>query len=240
MQTKEAFRSHKQILAELAAARDEVRVQLHLLSLEARERWQELEKTLDAVEQKLNQSSEQAAAGVVAKVHEATQTARDFLKSHAHRAAELDAPVSSIMSPNVRTCGPDDSLNHVAQLLWEGNCGSLPVVGAHGALLGMITDRDICMASYTQGRSLAELSVESAMSRGVYLCGVDEPIARALALMSEKQVHRLPIVSSTGQIVGIVAVADIARWAYALPRRQVALEALASTLAAISEQRDPS
>lgn len=237
MSTHEPIRSRKEALAELASARDEAKVQLHLFSLEARERWQELEKVIDTLEFKIGQSSEKAAEGFVSKVREATRTAKEFLHTHSGRPAELTSPVSSIMGTDVHTCGPQDSLNRAAQILWDTNCGCAPVLGPDGALLGMLTDRDICMASYTQGRPLSAASVESAMSRQVYSCSVNDPIEHVLSLMREKQVHRVPVTTSEGRLAGIVSLADLARWVRLLPRHHAAYEALASTLIAISEQR---
>jgi len=76
--------------------------------------------------------------------------------------------VEQLMNQPVHTCRRTDSLNRAAQLMWDNDCGVLPVVDDRGLLAGVITDRDICMASYTQGRSLLELVVERAMAKKVF------------------------------------------------------------------------
>jgi CBS domain-containing protein len=228
-------RSRKELLTQLASARDEARLQLHLLSMDSRAHWQELERKIDAFERTLNEGGEKASEAIAETVHRLTKAARDFIASQRPARAALSSPVSSIMSTTVHTCAPYELLNIAAQFLWEQNFGSLPVVAVDGTLVGMITDRDICMASYTQGKSLTESTVESAMSRTVHSCSPEDSIERALEIMSRNQVHRVPVVES-GRLVGIVALADIARWVQSLRSgRELACDALAKALSAISQ-----
>ena len=72
--------------------------------------------------------------------------------------------VREVMTKDVLTCSVSDRLNRAAQLMWESDCGCIPIVEEHGMLVGMLTDRDICMAAYTSGKPLSEISVTSAMS----------------------------------------------------------------------------
>jgi predicted transcriptional regulator len=91
------------------------------------------------------------------------------------------------------------------------------------------------MASYTQGKTLHALPVELAMSRGIKVCSVDDSISRVLEIMGEARVRRVPVIQA-GSVVGIVALADIARWVNAQRvSRGAACEALAKALAAVSE-----
>jgi len=80
--------------------------------------------------------------------------------------------INEIMSRSPHACRLEDNLNSVARLMWEHDCGCIPVISTNGngALVGVITDRDICMAAYTQGKPLIEIPVESAMVRGVIAC----------------------------------------------------------------------
>jgi len=114
-------------------------------------------------------------------------------------------------------------------------------VDGGGALLGMLTDRDICMASFTQNRPLSAIQVESAMSRVMYTCSPMDTILRAMDIMSIRQVRRVPVVNESGRLAGIVALADIARYVQSLPGKDVgAYVPLGMTLTAISENRgDP-
>ena len=119
--------------------------------------------------------------------------------------------VKELMSHEVRSCRPADSLDRAAHLMWEGDCGDLPVVGNGGGVVGMITDRDICMAAYTKGRSLASIRVEDAMARQVSSCSPDATLETAMSLMKETRVRRLPVVDGRGQLAGILSMNDLAR-----------------------------
>ena len=122
--------------------------------------------------------------------------------------------VEQIMTRNVRTCRPGDSLSTAARIMWEGDCGCVPVVeeDEDGArVVGMITDRDICMAGYTQGRLLSAIRVDSAMARQVRSCRPTDSIAEALNILQTQQVRRLPVVDNGDHLIGMLSLADAAR-----------------------------
>jgi CBS domain-containing protein len=118
--------------------------------------------------------------------------------------------VQEWMTRDVASCLADESLNRVAQLMWDGDFGVVPVVGVDGIVVGMITDRDVCMAVYTRGRTLGEIRVEAAMAKQVATCSPDSTVETALALMRESRVRRLPIVDHHGKLVGILSLNDLA------------------------------
>jgi CBS domain-containing protein len=225
-------------LAELTIARDQTRLHAHLLSMDARERFRAIEAQLDAFEWKLLQTGERASESAVASARQLARGVVEFFKEHTPSAA-LSNAVAEVMNDTVHSCRPSDSLNHAAQIMWEGDCGALPVVNGDGLIVGMITDRDICMASFTQGRHLSALTVEQAMSTAVKTCSADEPISRALEIMEQSKVRRLPVIRE-GKVQGIVALADVARWVReGHGGRAAACEALAGALAAITEPPRP-
>lgn len=123
--------------------------------------------------------------------------------------------VEQIMTRNIRTCGPGDDLNAAARIMWEQDCGCVPVVeeseDGPARIVGMVTDRDLCMAAYTRGAPLREISVESVESSPVVSCAPGDPVEVALRILRANQLHRLPVVDADGQLVGVVALADIAR-----------------------------
>ena len=119
-------------------------------------------------------------------------------------------PVSEVMSTEVMSCHMHDSMNHAARLMWERDCGCVPIVDDHSRVIGIITDRDICMATYTQGKSLAELPVSLACSTDVKTCKISDSISYAEELMAKAQVRRLPVVDSAGVLAGIVSISDLA------------------------------
>lgn len=116
--------------------------------------------------------------------------------------------VGSLMTPAPRSCAPEDSLDAAARWLWELDVGVLPVVRG-GRPVGMLTDRDVCMAAYIQGRPLRELTVAQAMSRELHAARLEDDLVDALGLMAERQVRRLPVVDGAGALVGLLSLADL-------------------------------
>jgi CBS-domain-containing membrane protein len=130
--------------------------------------------------------------------------------------------VEQLMTRNVQTCTAEDPLNAVARVMWERDCGCVPVVAAGDGgmrVVGMITDRDVCMAAYTQGRPLAEIPVGSVMSREVRTCHATDSIGSALKILGTNQLHRLPVLDDGECLVGLLSVADVAREATCEHRR---------------------
>jgi predicted transcriptional regulator len=78
--------------------------------------------------------------------------------------------VEQIMNRSVKSCRPQDSLDKAAQIMWEEPCGAVPVLDDECRPIGFLTDRDICMAAYTQGKRLDQLRVETAMARNLVSC----------------------------------------------------------------------
>jgi CBS domain-containing protein len=121
--------------------------------------------------------------------------------------------VEQLMTRSVRTCRPSDSLGDAAQLLWDADCGCLPVVSDDGSkcVVGMITDRDICMASHFRGLPPRQIRVSEAMATAVRSVKASEQLADAEAIMADAQVRRLPVVDDDQQLVGLLSLADLAR-----------------------------
>jgi len=121
--------------------------------------------------------------------------------------------VLNLMAHHVRTCAPEDSLNTAAHIMWVGDFGCVPVVDEDSRVVGMITDRDICMAAYTRGVSLHALSVKSAMAKEVVCCAPEDDILVAEKLMRKNEIRRLPVVDALGKLVGIISIDNIVRQA---------------------------
>ena len=146
------------------------------------------------------------------------------------------------MTRNVQFCRPEDTLAAAAGAMWNNDIGSLPVVGADGRVSGVITDRDICMAAYTQGRALADLQVSVAMSRALYSCRPDDALIEAEQTMRSNQIRRLPVLDAAGNLVGVISVCDLAREAErenGRKGRQLTGQEVAATIAAVVAPRAP-
>lgn len=119
--------------------------------------------------------------------------------------------ISDLVTTDVATCLATDSLNRAAQIMWERRCGSVPVIDRDERVVGMITDRDACMAAYTQGRRLDDIPVTSAMSHPVRTCPGAATAEEAESLMMAHGVHRLVVVDDDGRLSGVISLDDIAR-----------------------------
>ena len=121
--------------------------------------------------------------------------------------------VKDVMTTNVRTCFTSDNLATAAQLMWDHDCGCVPVLNEYGLVVGMLTDRDICMAALFQGVPISGIKVSAVMSRQLFDCTSDDDLSAAETIMREKKVRRLPVLNGEGRLVGLLSLSDIARHA---------------------------
>jgi CBS domain-containing protein len=143
--------------------------------------------------------------------------------------------VAELMTRNTTSVRAEQTLADAAQLMWDCDCGALPVVDDTGSrVVGMITDRDICMATWSRGAPPSAIGVTEAMSQNLAHCSEDDSISRAEAIMQSNQVRRLPVLDGEQRLIGILSLADIAR---ATERAKIvpdgAGDGLAATLAVI-------
>lgn len=118
--------------------------------------------------------------------------------------------VREVMTPSPETCGPQTDVATCARLMWDGDFGFLPVVGSRGELLGVVTDRDLCMAVAMQDRRPGEILVREVMTRNVHRVTTDETVERVLQLMKDYQVRRVPVTDAKGTLEGVVTLNDLA------------------------------
>jgi predicted transcriptional regulator len=218
----------RQAVHQLGSLRDQARLQLHLLSLDARQRWTELEEEIAALEERAGRDGEKAADTLKDTAQGLSRAVTELVGTLSHSPG-LDTNVRSLMTTRVQGCAPQDSLAHAAQTMWDTDCGALPVVEG-GKVVAMVTDRDICMATCFEGRPPTELRVADAMSKQLLSCGPDESLASVLSTLRTYRVRRLPVVGPGGELLGLVGQADVLRWLRKHSQREVeraVLEALA-------------
>jgi len=116
------------------------------------------------------------------------------------------------MTPDPAFCTPETSLEEVAKLMVQHECGEIPIVESHNSLLpiGVVTDRDIVCRLVARGKNPLAYAAEHCMSQPVLTVSSDSPLLEAVELMERHQIRRLPVVDAQGFLVGIVAQADIA------------------------------
>lgn len=143
--------------------------------------------------------------------------------------------VESLMTRDPESCRPEASLADAAAIMWRRDCGVVPVTDGEESVVGVITDRDICMALGLGGRLAAEVSVGDVMSRDVQTCTPVDDVREALELMQGRQLRRLPVVNSGGKLVGLLSINDVVlRTRKGNGKKQVARRETLSTLKAIS------
>jgi CBS-domain-containing membrane protein len=149
--------------------------------------------------------------------------------------------VRDLMTANVSCVRSSESLSVAARVMWDRDCGAIPVVDDERGkyVVGMLTDRDICMAAWSKDQPLSAIPVREAMASSVIGCSPDDNLTDVEALMQTKQLRRIPVVDEENELFGILSLADIARSAAAPFARgeKPAPSEIASTLGRIVQPR---
>jgi len=138
--------------------------------------------------------------------------------------------LQDLMTKNVVTVSPQQSVAQAAQLMSQYNVGSLPVV-ENEQVKGIITDRDISLRATSQGLDPNTTKVDSVMSKNLVTGTPQMDVHEAARLMKEKQVRRLPVIENN-QLKGIVALGD-------LTTQNIYQDEAGEALAGISEPSAP-
>ena len=130
-----------------------------------------------------------------------------------------------------------DNLSNAARIMWEKDIGALPITDDEDHVIGVITDRDIAMAGFTQGKVLSDIPVERSMSKNLFWCDQNDELEKAQELMQQHQVRRLPVLDGNKKLAGMLSLNDIAQEYSVRPKKSIKPEMLADTLAAICKRR---
>jgi len=118
--------------------------------------------------------------------------------------------VQELMTKGVEACSRDSNLAAAAMIMWRMDCGAVPVVNDR-EVVGVITDRDICVAVATKHRRAEEIMVGEVVSSTLHHVRPDDDVRAALDTMRSERVRRLPVVDDDGRLVGIVSLSDVVR-----------------------------
>jgi len=113
-----------------------------------------------------------------------------------------------IMTANVRTAARETTLRETAVIMRDGDMGAVPIVEA-GKLVGIVTDRDIVVRAIAEGRN-ADAPIGGVMTTEIFSVKPDDFGIEAIRLMGDKKIRRVPVVSESGELAGIIAMADVA------------------------------
>lgn len=143
--------------------------------------------------------------------------------------------VREIMSEPAVTCGPETTMSAAARMMRDADYGTLPVTDRRGNLVGIITDRDICLAIAGSARNPAHIAVHEAMTRKTVTITLTDTLHAALATMRAARVRRLPVLASFGRLRGIVSIEDLV--VRGLESGGIAADQIASALRTMYERR---
>jgi len=117
--------------------------------------------------------------------------------------------VREVMKASPQGCSPATNLAEVTERLWKSGCGALPVLDGQGKVIGIITDRDICVAAGTRNQRPSDLAAQAAMTRDVATCFADDEIHTALKTMRDRKVRRMPVLTRAGELAGLLTMSDL-------------------------------
>lgn len=117
--------------------------------------------------------------------------------------------VKEVMTQSAVCCGPQTNVGKVVELMWNRNVGMVPVVDNDGKLIGVVTDRDICIAMGTRNRLAGDLTAGEIATKKVFTCKPNDEIHDALYEMSRHQIRRLPVVNDQGVPQGVLSMDDL-------------------------------
>lgn len=140
-----------------------------------------------------------------------------------------------LMSKPARTCTPSTDLATVAKLMWDHDCGFIPVVSDSGVAAGVVTDRDICIATSTRRLLAEQIAAADAMATPIHACLADDNLSDVLATMRQFQVRRVPVVDDAGRLQGVISLNDIVLASH--ERRDPPASEVVATMAAICAHR---
>ena len=143
--------------------------------------------------------------------------------------------ISELMMTRVTCCGPQANLAEAAEILWRHDCGVVPVVDEKKRIVGILTDRDICIALGTREKRASDVAVEDVMSKNVFTCSPDDDVKSALAIMHTRMVRRLPVVGPDKTVRGILSLSAVVR--HASPSGELSYAAVMNVLKRLSERR---
>ena len=143
-----------------------------------------------------------------------------------------------ILSAPAHTCDPDTDLATVARIMWDHDCGLVVVVEESGAVVGVVTDRDICIATSTRRLLPEQISAAQVMTSPVRACLSDDNVKDVLATMKQFQIRRVPVIDAGGRLLGVISMNDIVRVSH--ERREPSASEVVTTLAAVCAHRQTS
>ncbi len=117
--------------------------------------------------------------------------------------------VSKIMTKTVGFCQAEDDLSKAVEIMWQNDCGVVPIVDKESKVVGIISDRDAAIAAFLKKSVLAKISISDHISEKVVTCSEKDNVKKVLKKMKKHQINRLPVVDKKEKLAGIISITDI-------------------------------
>ena len=117
--------------------------------------------------------------------------------------------VKEVMTTDVKFCRPETNAAEAVKIMWDQDCGVLPIVDHDRKVVGMITDRDLSVAVATRGGAAERIAVKDVSTGKAYTCLAEDSVPAALEVMKAQKVRRLAVVDAEGRLKGILSMNDI-------------------------------
>jgi CBS-domain-containing membrane protein len=116
--------------------------------------------------------------------------------------------VKDVMKIDVGVCSAEDSLMKAAETMLRRDCGCVPIVDEERRVVGILTDRDLCLAIVARNRKASDVKTKDLIRTEVVSCAADDNIETALKKLRRNQIKRLPVIGENQELVGIVSISD--------------------------------
>ena len=135
--------------------------------------------------------------------------------------------IKDVMVKTPAVCSPETNLGTAVEIMWNRNCGFLPVLDAERSVGGVVTDRDIAIALGSKNRLPGEITVAEVATRKVHSCRPEYDIHMALDSLAENKVRRLVVVNELNQLEGVLSMDDVVHFAETTPGVKAELSSVA-------------
>ena len=116
--------------------------------------------------------------------------------------------IKKIMHKGVEWVSPDTAVTTLAKKMQQFDIGAIPV-GENDRLIGMVTDRDITVRGFADGKDLSKLTARDVMTAGLIYCRDNEDVDEVARIMESKQVRRLPVIDGNKRMIGMISLGDV-------------------------------
>ncbi len=135
------------------------------------------------------------------------------------------------MTADVGFCFTEENLSKAVEIMWQRDCGAVPVIDGEIKVIGIITDRDIAVAAGSRNQKLPEIKISEVIDKKVITCVENDKAEDALKKMRRAKVKRLPVINENGALIGIISITDLILKAPKLKKK------ILSTFKAIAKPR---